>query len=315
MDALPRPDVILTHESDLDGFVAGHLLRDLARTKFGEEIRLEAWNTPAWRQRPPRERSAWVCDLAFEARLDRPEWVIIDHHPTDLAPQAARLIHDPGKSAARLCHELVQAHGLDSPALAELVELTDIGDRFLEDHPEFERAQDYASLVKTYSFWNLSRLIDGRIERLLGHPLLEVVRVKRQVEDPLGLAWSQSRVEPLSPQVGWVDVVVGNANLIVHHLLRSPDCRFPVLATLTRKATGGVAISLRSRNGEALAVAQTLRGGGHPNAAGAILPRSVQGVPEAVEYLRQVLQPAPVRLETAPPPGLAGDSLGGLRLD
>lgn len=296
MDSLPRPDVILTHESDLDGFVAGHLLRRLARHLFQAEIRLEAWNNQAWRQRAPREKSAWVCDLAFEARLDRPGWVVIDHHPAEIAPRAARLIHDPEASAARLCYALCLEQGLASPALDRLVQLTDIGDLFRDDHPDFEISQDYASLVKTYSFWNLARLIEGDLEKLIDHPLLEVTRLKRRIEDPLGLAWSRSRIVEVTPTVGYVDVVVGNANLIVHELLRAPDSRYAVLVTLLKKASSGVVISLRSRHGEALEIARKLQGGGHPNASGATLPRSVQSIPDALEYLRQVLIPKPVAL-------------------
>jgi nanoRNase/pAp phosphatase (c-di-AMP/oligoRNAs hydrolase) len=65
-----------------------------------------------------------------------------------------------------------------------------------------------------------------------------------------------------------------------------------VLLTLFRKGNGAVVVSLRSLNGEALKVAETLRGGGHPNASGAVLPRSVQSVSDAVIYLRKVLNPS-----------------------
>jgi len=49
--------------------------------------------------------------------------------------------------------------------------------------------------------------------------------------------------------------------------------------------------SFRSRNGEALKAAEKFQGGGHANAAGAILPKSIRYVPDAVEYLKQVLSP------------------------
>ena len=35
--SLPKPDVIITHESDLDGLVAGVLLQRLAQTLFGSD--------------------------------------------------------------------------------------------------------------------------------------------------------------------------------------------------------------------------------------------------------------------------------------
>lgn len=309
MASLLRPDVVLTHESDLDGFVAGHLLQGLARHLHGGEIRLEAWNTQAWRQRPMREAVAWVCDLAMDSRLDRPDWLVIDHHPTDTLPRSARLIHDPEKSAARLCYGLCQEHGLGNPQLERLVELTDVGDLFKESHPDFDLAQNYASLVKTYSFWNLSKLIEGQLERLLDHPLLKVIQTKRSVEDPLGLEWSRSRVLELAPGVGCVEVIVGNSNLIVHELLRAPDCRFEVLGTLMRKSSSGVVVSFRSRNGQAAAIAKKLQGGGHPNAAGATLPRSIQTLPDAVDYLRRVLNPPVASLAAA-----MTEPVGGLRM-
>ncbi|MCC6234276.1 MAG: DHH family phosphoesterase [Verrucomicrobiales bacterium] len=293
METFSRPDVILTHESDLDGFVSGHLLKDLARHLFGLEVRLEAWNTQAWRQRPLKERAAWVSDLAFDARLDRADWLVVDHHPYDAPPKSARLVHDAAKSASLLCYELCQQHGLRSPELDRLVALTDIGDLFRESDPDFQVAQDYASLAKTYSFWNLDRLLDGRLERLLDHPLLKVVRVRREVEDPIGLEWSRSRIHALSAEVGYVEIAVGNSNLIVNELLKTAATPYPVLLTLIKRSASGVVASLRSREGRALPIALRLQGGGHPNAAGATLPRSVQTLPDAVTYLRQVLNPAP----------------------
>ena len=66
-----------------------------------------------------------------------------------------------------------------------------------------------------------------------------------------------------------------------------------MLLTLFRKANNTVVVSLRSRSGEALKIAEKLQGGGHANACGATLPRSVKSIPDAVDYLRQVLDPAP----------------------
>ncbi len=289
---LPRPDVILTHASDLDGLLSGLLARMLARRLFGEETPLQAYHNHNWRQRPVPEKSAWVCDLTYEARLDKPNWVIIDHHAIDAAPRQAQLIHDLGKSAALLCYELCQAHGLGTPKLDRLVQLSNVADLFLEDHPDFELANDYANLVKTYQFWNLETLIGGDPEKLLDHPLLEVMAVKRRIEDPIGLDWSRNNVAELSPTVAVVNTVVGNTNQIVHQLLERKATPYPVLLTLFRRGNGMVMVSLRSRNGEALKVAEQLQGGGHANASGAILPRSVQTIPDALAYLRKVLNPA-----------------------
>jgi len=291
MDLLPKPDVILTHESDLDGLVAGVLLQRLARKLFATDVRIEACNYNYWRQRDLREKSGWVTDLAFEPRLDKPNWFIVDHHVTDSSPKQALLIHDVNKSAGLLCYELCRNHGLGSPELDRLVHLNNVSDLFLEDDPDFILASDYANLVKIYQFWNLHALLGGEIERLLDHPLLQVMEVKRRIENPLGLAWSKENITEINPQVGFVNTVIGNNNLIVHQLLEQEATPYPVLVTLFRRATGNIIVSLRSRNGEALKVAEKLQGGGHANASGATLPRSVKTIPDAVNYLRQVLNP------------------------
>jgi len=283
--------VIITHESDLDGLVAGVLLQRLARKLFNADIRLEAWNYNYWRQRDLREKSGWISDLVFEPRMDKPNWAIFDHHVTETAPKQATLIHDLNKSAGLLCYEVCRQHGLGSPALDRLVHLSNVADLFLEEDPDFILANDYANLVKIYQFWNLHALINGQIEKLLDHPLLEVMEVKRRIENPLGLAWSRENVSEITPAVGFVETVVGNNNLIVHQILEEHSAAFPVLLTLFRRPNGVIIASLRSRNGEALKVAEKLQGGGHANASAATLPRSVKTIPDAVNYLRQLLNP------------------------
>jgi len=290
-NSLPKPEVIITHESDLDGLVAGVLLQRLARKLFNSDVHLEAYNYNYWKQRDLREKSGWIADLTFEMRLDKPNWVVIDHHVTEASAKNATLIHDLNKSAGLLCYELCQQQGLGSPALDRLVHLSNVADLFLEDDPDFVLASDYANLVKIYQFWNLRALIAGQIEKLLDHPLLEVMEVKRRIEDPIGLAWSKQNVAEISPTVGFVDTIVGNNNLIVHQLLETGATTHPVLLTLIRRANGVIIASLRSRNGEALKVAEKLQGGGHANASGATLPRSVKTIPDAINYLRQVLNP------------------------
>ena len=289
MTALPRPEVIFTHESDLDGLVAGVLLQRLARKLFNTDIRLEAWHYNSWKQRELREKAAWATDLTFESRMDKSGWAVIDHHVTEEEPKYAQLIHDVTKSAGLLCYELCKEHDLGSPELDRLVHLNNVADLFLEGDPDFVLANDYANLVKTYQFWNLHALLDGKLEKLLDHPLLEVMAVKRRVENPLGYGWSKDNITEISPAVGCVETVVGNNNLIVHQLLESGATKYPVLLTLFRKTNNIVIASLRSRNGEALKIAEKLQGGGHANACGAVLPKSVRTIPDGIEYLRHAL--------------------------
>jgi oligoribonuclease NrnB/cAMP/cGMP phosphodiesterase (DHH superfamily) len=290
MMELLKPEVIITHESDLDGLISGVLLQRLAKKAFNADVPLESYHYNYWKQRELREKAAWVADLTFEPRLDKPEWMVVDHHVTDATPKYARLVHDVNKSAALLCYGLCQEHGLGSPALDRLVHLNNVADLFLDDNPDFALASDYANLVKIYQFWNLHALIDGQIEKLLDHPLLEVMAVKRRIENPLGFEWSKNNVTEINPTVGYVDTVVGNNNLVVHQLLEEQAVKYQVLVTLFRRGNM-VFASFRSRDGEALKVAEKFQGGGHANAAGAILPKSIRYVPDAVEYLKQVLNP------------------------
>jgi oligoribonuclease NrnB/cAMP/cGMP phosphodiesterase (DHH superfamily) len=290
MTDLTKPEVIITHESDLDGFLSGILLQRLAKKLFGADVPLEAYHYNFWKQRELRERAAWVADFTFEPRLDKPEWVVFDHHVTETAPKFSRLFHDVNKSATSLVYELCRQGGLGSPALDRLVHLNNVADLFLEDDPDFVVAGDYANLVKAYQFWNLHALIKGEVERLLDHPLLEVMATKRRIENPLGFEWSKHNVTELSPTAGYVDTVVGNNNLVVHRLLEEQATKFPVLVTLFRRGNL-VFASFRSKAGEALKVAEKFQGGGHANAAGAILPKSIRNIPDAVEYIRQILNP------------------------
>ena len=288
MRSLPRPEVIFTHESDLDGLLSGVLLQRLAKKLYGADIRFEAYHYNFWKQRDLRERAAWAADFTFEHRMDKPEWVVIDHHVTDVPPKNAFLVHDVNKSAALLCYDLCRENGIQSPALDRLVHLNNVADLFLVDDPDFVIATDYANLVKSYQFWNLHALIDGEIEKLLDHKLLEVMAVKRKIENPIGFEWSKSNITELSPTIGYVDTVVGNNNLIVHKLLEEKATKYPVLVTLFRRGNL-VFASFRSHNGEALKVAERFQGGGHANAAGALLPKSIRTVPDGIEYLRQIL--------------------------
>ena len=62
MKEYPEPEVIFTHESDLDGFFAGTLLARLARTLYGREIPLKAYHYGAWEGLTLTQNRAWVTD-------------------------------------------------------------------------------------------------------------------------------------------------------------------------------------------------------------------------------------------------------------
>ena len=288
---LATPEVICTHESDLDGLVSGMLLQRLAKHLFGSDVTLEAFHYQGWKLRSMSERVAWVSDFAFETRFDRSNWLVLDHHNGDFRPKQAHLIHDLTKSAALLAYELCKQHGLGNPQLDRLVHLTHLGDLFLEHDADFTLACDYGSLVKNYGFWNLHNVIGGQLEALIDHPLLEVMRVRREIEDPIGFRLALNEVTELSPTVGLVRPPVGSTNLIVHRILNEGVTKYPVIVSLHRRGAGVFVVSFRSCNGEALGVAQKFEGGGgHANAAGATLPR-LNDYDSAIQFLRARLAP------------------------
>ncbi len=300
MSDLPQPQVVITHESDLDGFVSGHLLQRLANHLFDQKTLLQAWNYTNFERRPLRENCAWVCDLNFSKRMDRDNWLIVDHHQTDVEPQRARLILDHSKSASLLCYELCKEHGLGNEKLDRLVHFTNVGDLYLTDDPHFTESIDYGSLIKQYMFWNIAKLIEGDLESLVDHPLIEVIATRRRIENPIGYEYAKAHITPLSDTVAMIESPIGDTNAVVHQMLTEEVVSQPVILTaVTRNRS--VSVSLRSRNGEALPVAKLLQGGGHPNACGATLPQTVQRIPDAVDYLKKTLNPKP-----------GGDGLGSL---
>lgn len=289
---LARPEVICTHESDLDGLVSGLLLQRLARHLFGVEVPLEAYNYQGWKMRRMPEDVAWVADFALEARFDKPGWLLVDHHTTPYRARLAVAAHDVSQSASRLCYGILREHGLESAALDRLVHLTNVGDLFLEADADFPLACDYASLVKAYGFWGVHAVVGGVAEAILDHPLLEVMAVRRRLEDPIGYELALKDVVEISPLVALVRAPIGNTNLIVHRMLNSGAVPHPVVATLHRRGNGVYVASFRSLKGEALGVAQRFDGGGgHPNASGATLPR-LNGLEAAIDHLRSRLMPS-----------------------
>ena len=132
---------------------------------------LEAYNYNGWKMRDLREKSGWVCDLNFDTRLDKPDWVVIDHHATEIRPEHARLIHSLDKSAGLLCYELCKEYGLGSPELDRLVHLNNVADLFLEDDADFAAANDYANLVKNLPILEFVGLDRWPIGAIVGPPV------------------------------------------------------------------------------------------------------------------------------------------------
>ena len=88
---LLKPEVIITHESDLDGLLSGVLLQRLAKKLFNTTCRSKPIITTSGNSATCARRPAWVADFTFEPRLDKAEWMIVDHHVTEAAPKYAPL--------------------------------------------------------------------------------------------------------------------------------------------------------------------------------------------------------------------------------
>lgn len=286
---LSQPEAIFTHESDLDGFVSGCILQRLAKSLFNISVPLQPLSSNPWSRIRHFPKKAWVSDLAFVPKMDRRGWLFVDHHITDQKPRLARFIHDPNRCATKLCYDLFTEHYDGNDSLERLVHLTNIADLHLSDHADFVIASDYARLLKTYHFRALYQLIDSNIESLIDHPLLQMMQLKRQLEDPIGLNWSKNHITALSSEIAYVAITIGDSNFIVHKLLKDPNTPFKTFLTFFKKTGSPIAVSIRSQNGEALTLAKRLKGGGHFNAAGASLPRSVKTFEGAVAYLKTLL--------------------------
>ena len=93
--------------------------------------------------------------------------------------------------------------------------------------------------------------------------------------------------------------MVGNSNVILNKLLREDSQPYKILLTLNRIGNNQFMVSLRApRRG--VADGQAVAGGGHANAAGAALPKSVQRVADAVDYLKTALNPISHAQENVP---------------
>ena len=178
---------------------------------------------------------------------------------------------------------------MKSPELDRLVHYNNVADLFLEDDPQFAVAGDYASLVKIYGFWNLHAA-----RRPARTPVGSSAFAGHGSEAPHRRPHRRGMEQAPSPNsaprsVMWTPWWQQQSDRASNPRKRR-STKYPVLVTLFRRGMNVIA-SFRSRNGEAIKVAEKLQGGGHANASGALLPKSVRNIPEAVDYLKQVLNP------------------------
>ena len=84
---------------------------------------------------------------------------------------------------------------------------------------------------------------------------------------------------------------------LIKQFVAAEDAKKPLsdsqLANMLEEQGIQVARRTVAKYREALKIAQQFQGGGHPNASGATLPRSVQSAEDGVLYMRDVLNPKP----------------------
>ena len=203
--------------------------------------------------------------------MDKPNWAMIDRHATETPAKSAHLIHDLNKSAGLLCYELCKEQGMGSPELDRLVHLTTWRTCFWRT-TRFHAGQRLRQPRQGVPVLERALADPGRIEALLDHPLLEVMAVKRRIENPLGFAWSRENVSQISPTVGCVDTIIGNNNLIVHQLLKQKASPYPVLLTLFRRPRAWSRETAQPQ-WRSVKVAEKLQGGATQMPAPPLCPR------------------------------------------
>ncbi|MDK2464741.1 MAG: DHHA1 domain-containing protein [Candidatus Korarchaeota archaeon] len=288
------PYSVLSHGEDLDGLASAALIY----AALGGEVSMR-FEIP---DRAQRSRKSFhvVADLPPPAGGSL---ILFDHHRSnvDLARERAEVvILDPRAPSAASVIWREFAGRIDVPELGGLVELTsrvDSGDMGF-------CAAAFTSAVKRI-FWTgkRDRVLNSIVRSLLElrpereEELLEIPEVKR--------AWAEvERVN--SEEIGWISSLpsrvgdAGPAGLVavvdarripgylsplIHQALRD---RVDLIVTLGRWRGNDSRVSLRSRRGgpiDALEIARSFGGGGHPNAAGfTLLEREL---PRLLELVRR----------------------------
>ena len=266
-------------------------------------VPLEAYNYQNWKLREPRGAiTAWVCDLSFEPRLDTrragSSWTTMPPSSRAERPPVSccTTLRRSGRvESAMIC---AASKRTDRPSLTGWSTSTTSPICTSTQTTNFRWPWITPNLVKTYHFWYLLALVEGKFEALFDHPLLEVMAVKRRVEDPLGYEWCAKNVVRLSPLAGYVPTIIGNNNIIAHQLLERKATPFGVMVTLFKKANNTVVASLRSRQARRWFWRRSCKGRRSPQCPSAYTLAALRRnqFDDAIRYLqKQVFDPAPAK--------------------
>lgn len=262
-----------THSEDMDGFACA-----LQARAAGLAEHLRPIDYRQLEQICPRG-PVLVTDLNLGDEhpvWSNPDCLIIDHH-RDSPPEGARAkcILDRGGCASMLLLERVLSgdpgrwEALDWAVFARQV---DAGDRYLtDDRDHYEASRKWTWLLHQMGWDDLMEWTWG-LKQLAPLPVQvdSLVASARQTDQIRGTEAAKAlirRVQVEGREFGLTWLLSGGSSTIGNHLVQ--EYGLPVGLIIADRTDGVTAqVSLRSANGEARLIAESLGGGGHPDAAG-----------------------------------------------
>lgn len=276
---------ICSHGEDLDGLTSASLM--IAVRPEGLDVHFSA----------PYE----IRDFegSYDVVLDLPPprggaRVLIDHHISNtslLNRVKVPILRPEYPSTARVLYGMVSDWEPGVRRYSELIDLTDVTDSGRMD-------------LDSALFTSAVRKLFKEKRRKLLEVCKDLLRIPpTSSKDLLGLPSLKSEVNLLIREYGGLierilSLPGGEALLLnvrkypsyLVPLMQLASQSYKLLGTLTKGSDGSLRLSLRSKPGSpltALQLAETLGGGGHEHAAGALVPPSA--VPELVERIRKFL--------------------------
>ncbi len=204
--------------------------------------------------------------------------ILIDHHESNLSLASRAkisVVRPEYPSTARLLYELIVEK---EPSVREYEETVSLVDKLDTGNMNYESALFTAAVRKLFKF-SRSDLLGISKELLLKKPvterdLINVPSVKREVQG-IEREYGEQLSELLNMGGGEAILVeVKNLPSYLVPMIQLPAKRYMIFGTITTGSDEGLRISLRSRDDSpisALEIAKVLGGGGHRNAAGALI--------------------------------------------
>ena len=204
--------------------------------------------------------------------------ILIDHHESNLSlASRARIsvVKPEYPSTARLLYDLIVE---EEPSVREYEQTVGLVDKLDTGDMNYESALFTAAVRKLFKF-SRSNLLGISKDLLLRRPvterdLVDVPSVKREVQG-IEREYGEQLSELLNVEGGEALLVeIKSLPSYLVPVIQLPARRYMFFGTITTGSDGGLRVSLRSRDDSpisALDIAKVLGGGGHRNAAGALI--------------------------------------------